>query len=142
MQREVLTHPLSEPQLREELRYFVEFFSAKDIASCAVLFGSAWGNKYYPTKDWLEEDVPLSSLLAKVEEVEVSDFGALGSNDLFLKLSGLEFLFCNDSDIHIFFSEPNHDIEHFFQRWKQLGFKPAQWLNTERHGSGQKVRDA
>jgi hypothetical protein len=69
MQREVLTYPLSEVQLREELRHFVEFYFAKGIASCDVLFGFAWGNEYYPTKDWIEEQVPLSDLIAKVNQV-------------------------------------------------------------------------
>ena len=142
MQREVLTHPLSGQQLRDELRYFVQFYSAKGIVSCSVLFGHAWGINYYPTKDWLEEDVHLSNLLAKVEQVEASGLGRLGTDDLFLKLQGLEFLFCNDSDIHLIFSASHPDVEYFFQRWKQLGFKPAEWLKTERHGPGQKVRDA
>jgi hypothetical protein len=142
MQREVLTHPLTEPQLQEELRHFVEFYSAQGIAACNVLFGSAWGNEYYPTKDWLEEQVSLRDLIAKVKQVEVSGYGRLGSDDLFLKLPGLEFLFCNDSDIHIAFSDSHPDIEYFFQRWKKLGFKPAEWLKAERHGPGEKVRDA
>jgi hypothetical protein len=141
MQREVHTYPLSNVQLREELRHFVEFYSAKGIASCTVLFGFAWGNVYYPTKDWIDEQVPLSDLIAKVNKVEAGGFGRLGSDDLFVKLPGLEFLFCNDSDIHIAFSEPHPDIEYFFQRWKQLGFKPSEWLKTETYGPGQKVRD-
>ena len=142
MQREVLTDRLSNQQLRNELRFLVEFYTAKGIISCGVLFGSAWGNRYYPTKDWVEEDVPLGNLLAKVEEVEALGIGRLGADDLFLKLLGLEFLFCNDSDIHLMFSEDHLDIEYFFQRWKRLGFKPAEWLKAERHGPGQKVRDA
>ena len=142
MQRELLTDPLTGKQLREELHYFVEFYAAKGISSCSVLFGHAWGIKYYPTKDWLEEDVLLRSLLAKVEQVEASGLGRLGSDDLFLKLPGLEFLFCNDSDLHLIFAQADPDIEHFFQRWKRLGFRPAEWLKTERHGPGQKVRDA
>jgi hypothetical protein len=142
MKREVLTYPLSKQQLREELRHFVEFFSDKGNATCCVLFGSAWGNDYYPSNEWLEETVALGHLIAKVEEVEAAGHGTLGTDDLFLKVSGLEFLFCNDSDIHISFVEHQPDIEHFYQRWKELGFKPAEWLKNERHGPGERVRDA
>jgi len=142
MKREVLTYPLSEQQLRAELQHFVEFFSAKPVAACGVLFGSAWGIEYYPGNEWLEEDVALGNLVAKVAGVEASGFGKLGHDDLFLNVQGLEFLFCNDSDIHISFVEHQPDIEYFFERWKQLGFRPAEWLKTERHGPGEKVRDA
>jgi hypothetical protein len=142
MRREILTYPLSKQDLREELRHFVAFFGGKGVATCRVLFGSAWGIHYYPGKEWSEEEVALTNLITKVEEVEASGIGKLGLDDLFLKVPGMEFLFCNDSDIHVFFTKHHPDIESFYQRWKTLGFKPAEWLKNERHGPGEKVRDA
>jgi len=82
----------------------------------------------------------LAELVAKVKALAAAGLGTLGSNDLFLKVAGLEFLFCNDSDVHISFAQHQPDIEHFFQRWKQLGFEPAEWLHREQHGPGEKVR--
>jgi hypothetical protein len=142
MKREVLTYPLSEQQMREELAHVVEFYLAKSATTCRVLFGYAWGNDYYLTKEWLEEEVALNNLIAKVAKVEATGVGRIGSDDLFLQVDDLEFLFCHDSDIHISFIEHHPEMEHFYQRWKMLGFKPAEWLKDEPHGSSKKVRDA
>jgi len=48
MKRVVLTYPLSNLQVWEELQHLVEFYAAKGISRCSVLFGFAWGNDYYP----------------------------------------------------------------------------------------------
>jgi len=142
MKREVLTYPLSEQQVRAELAHVVEFYLAKGATTCRVLFGFAWGNKYYPSNEWFEEDVALINLSAKVAEVEATGLGRIGSDDLYLRMDDLEFRFCHDSDIHISFIEHHPEMEHFYQRWKMLGFKPAEWLKDEPHGSSKKVRDA
>lgn len=142
MNREILTHPLSKEQLRNEFRHFAKFFSAKGVSTCQVLFGFAWGNEYYPGNEWTEENIALASLVKKIEEVEGSGMGALGRDDLFVKVPGMEFQFCHESDVHIFFGEDHPDVESFFQRWKKLGFKPAEWLKNGEKGVGQKIRDA
>ena len=139
--REVLTYPLNKQQIHDELSHFVEYFSSKGLGSCSVLFGSGWGNDYYPGKIWPREDIPLADLVAKVRHVEASGIGALGTDDLFLELPEIEFLFCNDSDVHIFFDATNADVEFFYQRWKQLRYNPAEWLkDPEKRGPGTKVR--
>ena|SRR5688572_30839864 len=140
--REILTHPLSKQQIHEELRHFVEFFSAKGVTTCRVLFGFAWGNEYYPSNEWSDEEIELTNLIKKVEEVEASGLGAVGSDDLFVKVPSMEFQFCHESDIHISFTEHHPDTESFLQRWKTQGFKPAEWIKNEGGGPGEKVRDA
>jgi hypothetical protein len=140
MEREILTYPISRTQLNDELAFMVEYFSNKGIEKCSILFGFAWGMEYYPGNEWNDEEIPISELIDKVHEVEASGIGAVGKDDLFVKVQGLEFRFCNDSDLHIYFSSPNDDIEFYYSRWKQLGYQPAEWLKTQEKGPGDRVR--
>lgn len=140
MEREILTYPISTEQMNDELSFMVEYYSNRGIDKCNVLFGSAWGNDYYPGNEWFDEEIELENLIQKVEDVEVSGIGAIGRDDLFIKISGLEFRFCNDSDVHIYFSKHNDDIEFYYSRWKQLGYQPAEWLKNQGKGPGERVR--
>ena len=118
----------------------VKYFSDKGIETCKVLFGFAWGMEYYPEKNWSDEEIELNHLALKVGEVEASGIGAIGEDDLFVKLSEIEFRFCNDSDIHIYFSELSEDIEYFYSRWKELGYQPSEWLKNQEKVPGIKIR--
>ncbi len=140
MEREILTYPISTEQMNDELTFMVEYFSNKGIDKCSVLFGFAWGNDYYPGNEWYDEEIELKDLIQKVKNVEASGIGAIGRDDLFIKISGVEFRFCNDSDVHIYFSEHNDDIEFYYTRWKQLGYQPAEWLKNQEKGPGERVR--
>lgn len=140
MEREILTYPISTEQMNDELEFITEYFSNKGIETCSVLFGFAWGNEYYPGNEWFDEEIALNNLIPKIKEVEASGIGTIGRDDLFVKLSGLEFRFCNDSDIHIYFSSHNEDIEFFYSRWKQLGYQPAEWLKNNGKEPGERVR--
>lgn len=140
MEREILTYPISRMQLNDELVFMVEYFSNKGVEKCSVLFGFAWGVEYYPGNEWNAEEIPISELIDKVHEVETSGIGTIGKDDLFVKVQGLEFRFCNDSDVHIYFSSPNDDVEFYYSRWKQLGYQPAEWLKTQEKGPGERVR--
>lgn len=140
MEREILTYPMSAEQLNDELSFMVEYFSNKGIETCSVLFGFAWGNDYHPGNEWFDEEMALKVLIQRVKEVEGSGIGSIGRDDLFVKLSGLEFRFCNDSDVHIYFTSHSEDIEFFYSRWKQLGYQPAEWLKNQEKGPGERVR--
>ncbi len=140
MEREILTYPISAEQMNDELSFMVEYFSNKGIEKCSILFGFAWGNEYYPTSEWVDEEIELRKLVPKVKEVEASGIGEVGRDDLFIELSGLQFRFCNDSDVHIYFLEHNDDIEYFYSRWKKLGYQPAEWLKNQEKGPGERVR--
>lgn len=140
MEREILTYPLSTDQMNDELSFMVEYFSNKGIETCSVLFGFAWGNEYYPGNEWSDEEIALKNLIQKVKEVEASGIGRIGRDDLFVKLSGLEFRFCNDSDLHIYFTSHSEDIEFYYTHWKQLGYQPAEWLKNQANGPGERVR--
>ncbi len=140
MKREVLTTILERSQIDEELSFMVKYFSKKGIRTCKILFGFSWGLEYYPGKEWNDEEIQLANLSSKVQEVEKSGIGKLGRDDLFVKFPELEFRFCNDSDVHITFSETNDDIEYYYVRWKQLGYQPSEWLKNQKHGPGERVR--
>ena len=141
MERQILTYPLDRDQMQRELDFLVEHFQQEGIESCKVLFGFAWGMEYYPGNEWTEEEIPLRTLAEKVREVEGTCAGALGRDDLFVELAGLQFQFCHDSDIHIHFhDEPGPDVEFFYSRWKQLGYQPAEWLKNQKHGPGERIR--
>ncbi len=140
MEREILTYPITCKQLNDELSFVIEYFSKKGIEKCNILFGFAWGNEYYPGKEWPEEEIELIDLIQKVKDIEASGIGVLGKDDLFVKLLGLEFRFCNDSDVHIYFYEHTEDIEFYYTRWKGLGYRPAEWLKNQKNGPGKRVR--
>jgi len=133
MNREILTYPIERNQIREEFYFFVEYFSKKGFQFCYVLVGSSWGNKYHITTNWDYEKVSFSELLNKVNYLEDKEYGKLGSDDLFIKFDSLpiEFLFCNDSDIHIKFVETTEIVESFYERWKTFGYSPAEWQHDE-----------
>lgn len=140
MKREVVTGILEENQVRAELRYLIEHFSKSGEESCDVLYGFAWGNDYYSGNEWPCESVKLSSLESKVAAVEQRNIGSLANDDLFIKVGGIEFLFCHESDIHISFETTNPEIEHFYERWITNGFNPSEWIKDDPNGLGTKVR--
>ena len=140
MKREIVTRILDENQVREELRYLTEYFSKNGDESCDVLFGFAWGIDYYPGNEWPYETVKLQNLEAKILEVEQRNIGSLTNDDLFVKVGGIEFQFCHESDIHISFKKNNSEIEHFYQRWITKGFDPSEWLKDAPKGPGTRVR--
>jgi len=127
----LLTYPLTSAQLRDELVFVVEHLQACGFSTCDVLFGYAWGNEYYDDNHWVSESLTLSFLIAKVAEVESRGIGCLGSDDLYLGFPTFQFLFCHDSDVHLYFSEDAPLVEFFYRRWEDLGYKPAEWRSTK-----------
>src|SRR4051812_37816682 len=99
MTRQILTSVLSPEALASELDEIIRYFSHRSVDSCRVLFGFAWGMKYYPGATWEEEEVRLSELRRKVDQVEASGIGSIGKDDLFLKVEDVEFQFCHDGDL-------------------------------------------
>lgn len=90
----------------------------------------------------MEETIDLAGLEEKVRDVEVKGIGSLGRDDLFVKVADLKFRFCNDCDVHIYFSNlGDSDVENFYVRWKQKGYKPAEWVKNQENGPGERVRD-
>ena len=131
MERELLTYPLSNIELRTELAFILQHLLEYGFTECKVLFGYAWGIAYYPDDLWVSEVLPVSSVLGKVEEVERSGIGRLGCDDLYIEFPSFSFLFCNDSDLHLLFSEGDLFVEFFFTRWEHLGYKPSEWHKIE-----------
>lgn len=134
MKREILTYSISEDQIHEELKFFEEYFIQLGYLNCEILFGAFWGNEYYQNQnDWKYEKISIKEIAVKVKSLEEKKIGYLGRDDLFIKIEDLafEFLFCNDSDIHIKFDEGSDVIEDFYNHWKTLGYSPAEWEKSE-----------
>lgn len=135
----IITSELDPAALRAELSYVADYFAARAQVACKVLFGFAWGNEYY-VGDWIEEEIALHSVAAKTREVEASGSGRIGRDDLYVTVSGLEFHFCHESDLHLRFDQSNDAVEHFFSRWGGLGFAPTEWLCDSNEVPKTKVR--
>ncbi|MGZ5011395.1 MAG: hypothetical protein ACXV74_10590 [Methylobacter sp.] len=141
MTRQIITSVLDGKRLKDELEFMIQYFHEKGVDYCSVLFGFAWGNEYYRENDWSEEKIALAHLAEKVREVDAKGLGALGRDDLFVKVAGLEFQFCHESDLHIHFIEVrNDDVEFFYARWQDLGYEPSEWVKNKGNGSGERVR--
>ena len=137
---EIVTYPIDTDKVINELYHVVNYYSEKGISSCNVLFGYAWGIEYYPSKQWEYEEVQLKNLISKIQSVQDSGLGSIGKDDVFIQVAGLEFRFCNDSDIHISYSQSNSDVEYFYSRWKEAGYQPSEWLKNQEKGPGECIR--
>ena len=134
MRREIVTQPISTEQIHQELVFLVEYFKLLGHTQCEVVFGSAWGIDYYPGNDWHVVQMPLEELIPEVRRVEAAgEWGGLGSNDLYITRPplDLDFRFCSDSDIHLSFDQPSEITESFYQRWKERGYSPAEYVKSE-----------
>lgn len=120
----IVTAPVGAAQLFEELDHMANHFKTQGHTSCATVLGFAWGNQYYPG-DWLQEETPLEDLAAKIRRIELSGLGRIGSDDLYVYVAGVEFLFCHEGDIHLEFEVPSEVTTHFFGRWRDLGYRPT-----------------
>ena len=130
MKREILTYPMEPDQIRQELTYLADYLQKHGHAHCSVLFGHEWGISYYGNNHWDYEELRTADLTQRILTVESSGIGKIGADDLLITVPDLaaEFKFCHESDIHISFEEPSEIIEHFYSRWKTLGYSPAEWL--------------
>lgn len=142
MNREIITYPINSVQMKDELSFLAEYFQKVGYEYCEVLFGFAWGNEYYDSAKWEYEKIPLNKLVEKVIGVETNGFGEIGTDDLFIKVQGLllEFRFCNDSDIHLSFDVSGEISEYFYNRWKSLGYLPAEWLKDNKGKPSKRLR--
>ena len=104
-------------------------------------FGFAWAEEFHA--GWEEITVSGPKLLSEVRQMETSNKGELGLNDLLIRIPqlGVEFLYCNDSDIHLRFEQPNDFTDLFYSRWKARGFTPAEWLTEKGKGPGTRIRE-
>ena len=141
MRRQIRTSILDRDLLLAELDEIVRYFGERGVSSCRVEFGWAWGNKYYPGNRWEDEETGLSHLRQKVNDVEATGIGAIGNDDLFIRIGVLEFQLCHECDVHVYFDEPdNSDIEAFFARWQKLGYEPSEYAGVSNSGPGERVR--
>jgi len=127
MRYEITTRSLSNASIWEELSFVSKSMQKLGHDRCLVLFGFAWGDEYYESNVWKEEEIPFANLVEKVKHVRQSGIGNLGWDDLFLRIPDprMEFRFCNDSDIHLSYEQPNDVIEFFYESWKSKDFCPV-----------------
>lgn len=122
--KEIHTCILTLEKLWLEIFHIVDYFKSKDVRSCQILFGWAWGMEYYSELEWQEEEILLNDLVKKIHTVEKMNIGQFTKDDVFIKIGDLSFNFCHESDIHLVFDVENDITKHFFDRWKSLGFEP------------------
>ncbi|WP_165252143.1 hypothetical protein [Paludisphaera soli] len=128
MIREIVTRPVTAPQLAEELSFLVHHLRGLGYESCFAAFGGAWAIDYYSDGTTGDGAVPIDTLPGEVFRAAAAGWGGLGANDLFISIPPLplQFRFCNDSDLHLAF-EPPCDLADFFRRrWEALGYGPAE----------------
>lgn len=141
-ERQILTYPLNERQIKEELQFFCDYLQENNYLSCEVLFGFAWGTEFYGNQDWDYISIPTKNLIEQVSQLKQKGMGSLGRDDLCVRVAELpyEFQFCHESDIHISFNRSGAFIEFFYERWKILGYSPAEWENSEGGKSSIRLR--
>jgi hypothetical protein len=142
MHREILTYPIELKEVRAELHHLVEYLVSGGFSSCEVQFGGGWGIYYYPTDDWSYVTFSLDSVLNEIERVEALGYGILGRDELYIRVPGvpLEFHFCGDSDIHVSLDAAHQISESLYQRWKSLGYRPAEWVTATKDSPPERVR--
>ncbi len=119
----ITTYPLTNQQIRQELEFLIQYFLKRGFVDCKILFGYAWGLEYYQD-DWVYETIALADILTKINQVEQLKIGSLGYDNFYIQIAGLEFNFCDESDIHLKYCEFNDDVEFVYQRWKSLNYQP------------------
>ena len=109
MRCEILTSAMDRSLLKEELAFLSKYFHNLNHFRCDILIGGAWGLEIYKSETWGYEISSVVDLPGQVEHLEESGCGQLGSDDLYIRLPelDLEFRFCNDSDIHLDYAQPN-----------------------------------
>lgn len=132
--REIVTQPISLELFWDEFRYCIDYFLAAGHTHADVLFGYEWGIHYYSTAQWQAETFELSQLEQKIRALEAlatRDNQLFGRNDVFIEVDDLTWQFCHHTDVHLGFNNAIPVVEHFYARWKELGFEPAEWLTSD-----------
>jgi hypothetical protein len=142
MKHQIITIQTDKSLLWRELNFLVSYFIGKNITTCEICFGFAWGNEYYPSNEWVNEKIQLEKIASKIIEIEALGLGKFGSDDLYLDFPNFQFQFCHESDIHLIFesAHANEETEFFYNRWLEVGLKPSEWLKSKIHEIGEKIR--
>jgi hypothetical protein len=111
-----------------ELRDILVRIKAFSILEVDILFGFAWGNFIYPTKEWEYIRLPLEDIETRIKKEEDNKHGKLGSDDLYIRHPDLlfEIQFCHESDIHILFNQRTPFINAIEKECKAKGFNPKE----------------
>ena len=125
----------------QELEFLAETLERLGQLELKASFGFAWAEDFHA--GWDEIILSGPKLPSEVRQMETSEIGELGLNDLFIRVPhlGVEFHYCNDSDIHLTFEQPSDFTEAFYARWKERGFTPAEWLKGTAEGPGTRLRE-
>lgn len=128
--KQIKTKELSSETIWTELRDFLKWVESQGLREAEILFGFAWGNYIYPTKDWVYIKLPLADIETRLKDEEKNLTGKLGSDDLYIRHPDLPFelQFCHESDIHIWFESTSPMLGTIFADWKRKGFAPTEWM--------------
>src|SRR5262249_20390938 len=107
--------------------HLIQYLQELGHDRCELVFGWHWGLEYPPGRPWETLDVALADLEAEVRRPEDAGLGALGGDDVTIRVPGLacEFLFCHHSDIHLKFAHPSDVADAFAARWSRAGLGVA-----------------
>lgn len=117
--------PPDSKAVREDFEKFVTQLESTPSETVYVVFGFAWGNEVYK-HDWLELALTGNELRTRVAEAEAEGLGAIGSDDLYIKIPvlGVERLYCHEADIHVTSADPEHPyVSAERQRWLDRGWE-------------------
>ena len=142
MKRDIQIHTRDRDRLRAELRHLVERFHGLGYERCDVLFGWAWrAGRDDPEIAWKRVSIDLADVIAEVERAENDGLGTFGGDDVWITFEGraLQFQFCHHGGVHLFFSEPDEETRHFWNRWSEAGLDPLEYEKAEGSKSWQRV---
>jgi hypothetical protein len=134
MDRDIQVHTQDRDRLKAELQHLVDRFRGLGYERCDVFFGWAWRTGRDESDiAWKSVNVELSDVAAEIERAEADGLGEFGGDDVCITFEGraLEFKFCHHGGLHLFFSEPDEDTQHFWGRWKAEGLEPSQYEKAE-----------
>ena len=121
MKRDVQIHTRDRDRLRVELRHLVERFHGLGYERCDVLFGWAWrAGRDDPEIAWKRVNIDLADVIT-------------------FEGRALQFQFCHHGGVHLFFSEPDEETRHFWNRWSEAGLDPLEYEKAEGSKSWQRV---
>jgi len=140
--RQIVTKELPSEVIWQELHAVLAAFESRGYKEAEILFGWAWGNHVYPTKDWEYFRLPLPEIELRIKQEEANQNGKLGSDDLYLRQSDLPFevQFCHESDIHIWFESPFPLIDVLTSDWKAKGYAPRELVKQNEKWTERQAR--
>lgn len=141
MEHEIVIKPVTAAELNQELEALVQYFCDKRITQCEIVLGRSLQHTD-DIKQFIDKcrSLPLHQLKSTIDHLRTEYNIDLGDNDIFITIADHTFRFCSDSDIHLHYASDSDHCDHFYERWNQLGYKPVEWVNSQKGYAGEIIR--